>query len=139
MPIGVKLLSSLASEYANGMTSIRGRRVQRLLKREFAGAAYVLIVEVESRGRAVLGLSESGAGFCSTDGRGKSVSVSKWLHGSMEAIEIEFDLLRDSLPVLGRCTIPFSALPRRAALHVPAGSMPPGASHLASLAFQALA
>jgi hypothetical protein len=36
MPIHPDTLSVLASEYVTGMTSIRGRRVQRLLKREFA-------------------------------------------------------------------------------------------------------
>ena len=79
MPIDANALSALAAEYAKGMTSIRGRRVQRLLNREFAGAEYVLIVEVASVRSAVLGLSESGAGFVTTDGRGRHASVNKWL------------------------------------------------------------
>jgi hypothetical protein len=139
MPIDVNALSSLAADYAKGMTSIRGRRVQRLLKREFAGAECVLIVEVASSGSAVLGLSEAGAGFCSTDGRGKQASVSKWLHGAREAVEVQFDLLKDSLPVLGTRTIPLTVLPKRADLHIPAGSVPPEASQLVSVALQALA
>jgi hypothetical protein len=61
MPIDPDTLSSFASEYAKGMTSIRGRRVQRLLKREFAGAEYVLLTQVGSGAAAVLGLSASGA------------------------------------------------------------------------------
>jgi hypothetical protein len=121
------------------MTSIRGRRVQRLLKREFAGAEYVLIVEVASSGSAVLGLSESGAGFVSTDGRGRHASVSKWLHGSKEATEVQFDLLKDSLPALGSRTIPLAGLPGRTALRIPVASVPPEASPLVSLALQALA
>jgi hypothetical protein len=139
MPIDANALSVLAAEYAKGMTSIRGRRVQRLLKREFAGAEYVLIVEVASSGSAVLGLSESGAGFVSTDGRGRHASVSKWLHGSKEATEVQFDLLKDSLPALGSRTIPLAGLPGRTALRIPVASVPPEASPLVSLALQALA
>ena len=139
MPIDASALSSLAAEYAKGMTSIRGRRVQRLLKREFAGAEYVLIVEVASGGSAVLALSESGAGFVSTDGRGRHASVSKWLHGSKEATEVQFDLLKDSLPALGSRTIPLAGLPGRTALRIPVASVPPEASPLVSLALQALA
>ena len=139
MPIDVNALSALAAEYAKGMTSIRGRRVQRLLKREFAGAEYVLIVEVAAGGSAVLALSESGAGFVSTDGRGRHASVSKWLHGSKEATEVQFDLLKDSLPALGSRTIPLTGLPGRAALHIPVASVPSEASPLVSLALQALA
>jgi hypothetical protein len=108
MPIDPNTLSSIASDYAKGMTSIRGRRVQRLLKREFAGAEYVLKVEAGSGTTAVLGFSASGAAFCATDGRGKRASVVKWLHGSTQALETHFDLLKDSLPVLGTesCSVP---------------------------------
>ena len=139
MPIDATSLSALATDYAKGMTSIRGKRVQRLLKREFAGAEYVLIVEGASGGRAVLGLSESGAGFTATDGRGRHASVSKWLHGSKEATEVQFDLLKDSLPALGSRTIPLAGLPGRTALRIPVASVPPEASPLVSLALQALA
>jgi len=138
MPTDANALSALAAAYAKGMTSIRGRRVQRLVKREFAGAEYVLIVDVASGGRAVLGLSERGAGFVATDGRGRYAIVSKWLHGSKEAAEVQFDLLKDSLPVLGSRTIPLAGLPRRTDLHIPAGSVPPVASPLVSVALQAL-
>jgi hypothetical protein len=138
MPIDVNALSSLAAEYAKSMTSIRGRRVQRILKREFAGAEYVLIVEVASGGRAILGLSESGAAFIRTDGRGKQAAVVKWLHGSKEATEVQLDLLKDSLPVLGVRSIPLTGLPRRAELHIPVGYAPE-ASHLVSVALEALA
>ena len=139
MPIDATSLSALATDYAKGMTSIRGKRVQRLLKREFAGAEYVLIVEGASGGRAVLGLSESGAGFTATDGRGRHASVSKWLHGSKEATEVQFDLLKDSLPVLGSKSIPLTGLLRKADLRISAGSVPPEASPLMSVALQALA
>lgn len=139
MPIDVNALSALAADYAKGMTSIRGRRVQRLLKREFAGAEYVLIVEVASGGGAVLGLSESGAGFTATDGRGRQASVVKWVHGSKDAIQVQFDLLKDSLPLLETRTVPLTDLPRRANLHVPDSSVPPEASRWVRVALQALA
>ena len=37
MPLDPARLDSIAHAYAEGMTSIRGRRVQRLLRRELAG------------------------------------------------------------------------------------------------------
>jgi hypothetical protein len=139
VPIDPDTLSFLASDYAKGMTSIRGRRVQRLLKREFAGAEYVLIVQAGSGTTAVLGLSASGAAFCATDGRGKQVSVVKWLHGSTEALETHFDLLKDSLPVLDTRSLPLADLGRQAHLRVPVRSVPPQARALVSMALQALA
>lgn len=139
MPIDPDTLSFLASDYAKGMTSIRGRRVQRLLKREFAGAEYVLMVQLASGATAVLGLSASGAAFCATDGRGKQASVVKWLHGATRALETHFDLLKDSLPVLDTKTSLLAGLGRRAHLYASVGSVPPQARTLASMALQALA
>ena len=100
MPIPPETLSSLAADYAKNMTSIRGRRVQRLLKREFAGADFVLLAQLGSGAAAVLGLSPSGAAVCATNGKGKYATVAKWAHGSPVAIEEQFDLLKDSLPLL---------------------------------------
>jgi hypothetical protein len=134
MPIDSDTLSSLASDYAKAMTSIRGRRVQRLLKREFSGAEYVLMVEV-GNGIAVLGLSESGAAFCATDGRGKHASVLKWRHGSAEALETHFDLLKDSLPVLGTKSSPLAGLGR---MKISSDSVSPQARALVSKALHTL-
>jgi len=106
VPVDPDTLSSLATRYAQGMTSIRGRRVQRLLKREFAGADHVLMVHVGSGSPAVLGLSANGAAFCATDGRGKHASVVKWLHGSTQTFETDFDLLKDALPALRTTLLP---------------------------------
>ena len=139
MPINSDALSSLASQYAQGMTSIRGRRVQRLLKREFAGAEHVLTVQVGFGATAVLGLSASGVAFCATDGRGKYASVAKWLHGSTEAFETHFDLLKDSLPVLSTKSLPLADLRRLSQVRVPEGSLPPQARALLARALQALA
>lgn len=139
MTIDASTLSSLASDYASGMTSIRGRRVQRLLKREFAGAEYVLTVQVGNGVTGVLGLSATGAAFCATDGRGKHASVVKWLHGSTQALETRFDLLKDSLPVLDTQSMPLAALRRQARLHASSGTVAPEARALVSMALQALA
>jgi hypothetical protein len=105
MPVDIDALSRLASQYARGMTSIRGRRVQRLLQREFAGADRVVIVQVGSGASAVLGLSDTGAAICLTDGRGKHASVVKWRHGATQAFEVRFDLFKDSLPVVATLSV----------------------------------
>jgi len=99
-------LTAVASEYSRSMTSIRGRRVQRLLKREFAGAGQVLIVRLQSDGAAVLGVSSTGAAICATNGKGNYASIFKWLHGADDAVETRYDLLKDSLPVLETRTAP---------------------------------
>ena len=139
MPIDPDTLSSLASEYARDMTSIRGRRVQRLLKREFAGAGYVLLAQVGSGTVAVVGLSASGAAFCATDGTGKQASVVKWLHGSSAALEVHFDLHKDSLPVLGSESVPLARLRTQTRLRVPTGNVPPQARDLVAKVLQVLA
>jgi hypothetical protein len=139
VPIDPDTLSSLASGYAKNMTSIRGRRVQRLLKREFAGADHVLLAQIDSGAAAVLGLSTSGAALCATDGTGKQASVVKWAHGSAEALETHFDLHKDSLPALASNALPLDRLRARARLHVPASSVPSEAGPLVSKVLQVLA
>lgn len=139
MPIDADTLSSFASEYAKGMTSIRGRRVQRLLKREFAGAEYLCLVQSGASPTAVLGLSASGAAFCATDGTGRLASVVKWLHGSADALEAHFDLLKDSLPVLGTRSVPVAGLCSPAPVLVGERAVPPRARAWVSMALRALA
>ena len=99
-PVDPAVLADFASEYAKDMTSIRGRRVQRLIKREFAGAEYVLALRLGSGVPAVLGISSSGAALCATNGKGRHATVLKWSHGAGEVMETQFDLHKDSLPVL---------------------------------------
>lgn len=101
MPIDPDALASLARDYAKGMTSIRGRRVQRLLRREFAGAAQVRLVRDGTGTAAILGFARSSGAFCCTDGRGSHASVVRWRHGSTEALESRYGLLKDSLPLVG--------------------------------------
>ena len=132
MPIDADTLSSFASAYASDMTSIRGRRVQRLVKREFAGAEVVLPARVGAGAAAVLGLSASGAALCATDGKGRQATVFKWSHGSTTALETHHDLLKDSLPVLGTQAFPLSHLSALGRLHVPAHAIAPDAHALLS-------
>jgi hypothetical protein len=140
MPIDPEALSSLASDYAKDMTSIRGRRVQRLLKREFAGAEYVYGVKLGDGRWAILGVSSSGAALCATDGRGPHACVFKWRHGSAHASELRFDLLKDSLPVLATGQVPLSALRNGRPMEAEggAGLAPEPAPGLLLLALRAL-
>ena len=138
MPFDAAALSALAADYAKSMTSIRGRRVQRLLKREFAGAEHVLVVPSAGGRPAVLGLSATGAAFCCTDGRGKQARVVKWRHGSIEAVEVGFDLLKDSLPALGTRTLPLPDDARVALMHLQPSSVPPNVRPMLDAATRAL-
>ena len=113
MAIDPSALAAIASEYVNvkGMTSIRGRRVQRLLLREFAGAELVQSVVLDDGQPAVLGLSSGGAALCATDGKGKHASVFKWSSGAAIAVEARFDLHKDSLPTSSSSELDPTALP----------------------------
>lgn len=142
MPIDPETLSSLAHDYAQDMTSIRGRRVQRLLKREFAGADHVLLLQIGGPvARAVLGLSPGGAALCATDGRGKLAAIFKWVHGATDAREMHFDLLKDSLPVVAEQSAPLAGLGRRVhpLSREPVGGHSPEARALLAKALRALA
>jgi hypothetical protein len=125
MAIDPDTLTALASQYTRHMTSIRGRRVHRLVKREFGGADHVLIVHVGSGASAMLGISDTGAAICTTDGTGKHAAVFKWLHDGEAAIETRFDLLKDSLPTLCTASIPLAELRARTHVRSPTESIPP--------------
>lgn len=127
MTIDPDVLSAFAAAYAARMTSIRGRRVQRLIRREFAGADHVLPVRTREGAPAVLGLSASGAALCATDGTGRQAAVLKWRHDGTEALEVRFDLYKDSLPVLESETLSPAALRARARLHGSPASVPTAA------------
>lgn len=136
MPIDSDTLSSLALDFAKSMTSIRGRRVQRLLKREFSGAEHVLIVQTGAGAAAVLALSATGASYCATDGRGQHAAVFTWPIGSTEALETRYDLLKDSLPVLDTKPAPLADLLLQARIRVAPGSVSPRVHALADQALQ---
>ena len=137
MTIDTNDLSSLASAYARRMTRIRGRRVQRLLKREFAGAQCVVVVPLGDS-PAVLGLSASGAALCATDGRGKLARIVKWHHGSANALETGYDLLRDSLPIVGSRSLPLGGALKQALFRISPASIALQARPLFIAAIQAL-
>ena len=139
MAIEPDRLADFAANYARHMTSIRGRRVQRLLRREFAGADHVLLLQDDAGRTAVLGLSDTGAAWCATDGRGPAVSVLKWRHGAQEALDVRFDLLKDSLPVLASMHVPLAAVGRTSRWRIAHGAVPPQAHASARLALRALA
>ena len=139
MPIATDVLSSFATEYTKRMSSIRGRRIQRLVEREFGGAEFVLLAKSSAGEEAVLGLSRVGAAICITDGKGKQACVIKWAHQTSVACETRFDLHKDSLPTLGSEQVPLARLRELIHLHVPAESVPPGAGALVAKAVEALA
>jgi hypothetical protein len=139
MPIATDSLSSFAIEYTKRMSSLRGRRVQRLIKREFGGAEFVLLAKSSAGEEAILGLSSSGAAICITDGKGKQACVIKWAHQATVAYETRFDLHKDSLPVLGSDQLPIVLLREQTHIHVPAESVPPEAAALVAKVLEALA
>lgn len=139
MAIDPQTLSALAADFARGMTGIRGRRVQRLLRREFAGADHVLTVQIGAGARAVLGLSDGGAAWCATDGRGRHAAVVAWRQGSTQALESRFDLLKDSLPLLGARPVRLVGVGGPGPLRVVSDPIAPRVRALARRALQALA
>jgi hypothetical protein len=100
MPIDTSTLAALARTYVAAMTSIRGRRVHRLLMREFARFDHVLAVQSEDGGAALLALAADGsAALCRSDGRGAAAEIAAArLDGA--TVMTAFDLLKDSLPVV---------------------------------------
>ena len=137
MPIETDLLASIALHYTEPMTSIRGRRVQRLVQRELAGAEHVLSARLGAS-PALVGLSPSGAALIATNGRGSQVSVVRWLHHSTEALASHYDLLKDSLPLLRTTSGTLDGPPREVLLSVSQESAPPPARELVVTAIQAL-
>jgi hypothetical protein len=105
MAISPETLAQLATEYADSMTSIRGRRIVRLIKREFGGADQVMIVSDRAGRPGVLGVSQAGAALCTSDGKGPSAAIYSWLYGAAEATETRYDLLKDSLPVVSSARV----------------------------------
>jgi hypothetical protein len=110
MPIDGSALDAVARAYVADMTSIRGRRVHRLLVREFRGFDHVVEAVAEGGVRVVLAVSDDGGvGVCGTDGRGSEAAVSTWPHLPGATVTALFDLTKDSLPVT-RWTLEHPAL-----------------------------
>jgi len=71
VPLDPAKLDSIALAYTEGMTSIRGRRVQRLLRRELADFDTVRRVKGADGGAALLARKRDGTlAFCQTTGKG---------------------------------------------------------------------
>ena len=134
MPIEQEALAALAARYVSEMTSIRGRRVQRLLMREFGGAEYALIGRTGAGAQCLVGLSSTGAAICITEGKGKYAAVQSWAHGGSQATECRFDLHKDSLPLLASSAVQLVSL----GLVVPPGAAPVGAMPLVARVLKVL-
>lgn len=101
MPIDAAALDAIARVYVAAMTSIRGRRVHRLLVRELGGYDRVFPVTMEDGASAVFAISDDGsAALCRSDGRGPSADVARWRRLSGATVTTAFDLLHDSLPIV---------------------------------------
>jgi hypothetical protein len=101
MPIDKKTLDSIARRYASTMTSIRGRRIHRLLMREFSRFDHVLPVVAEDGAVALLALTaDGGAAICRTDGRGAAVDIAEWARLEGVTVTTSCDLTKDSLPIV---------------------------------------
>ncbi len=101
MPIEEAVLDATARAYVAAMTSIRGRRVHRLLMRELSRFDHVLPVTAEDGAPALLALGEHGSvAVCRTDGRGGAVAVAEWARLEGATVTISYDLTRDSLPIV---------------------------------------
>jgi hypothetical protein len=101
MPIAKQVLETTVRAYVDTMTSIRGRRVHRLLMREFARFDHVLPVTAEDGAPALLALGDDGSvSICRTDGRGPAAAVAAWGRLEGATVTVSYDLLKDSLPIV---------------------------------------
>jgi len=136
MPIDRLALAELASRFTGPMTSIRGRRMHRLLMREFAAFDWVLPAWSATGRAAVLGLGGAEAALCMSDGRGPAAPLLRWQLQPLRLQVHHFDLLKDSLPALGAAE-PLTATAAAAWRAVLAEPLPPPA--VRALAAKALA
>lgn len=126
MPIARETLDATARAYASTMTSIRGRRVHRLLVREFTRFDHVLAVVADDGTPALLALAADGSvAVCRTDGRGAAAAIDEWARLDGVTVTTSCDLLKDSLPVVD-WTIWHPGFARAAgALTIPATGLSP--------------
>lgn len=126
MSIAKATLDATARTYVATMTSIRGRRVHRLLMREFARFDHVIAAVAEDGTSALLALAEGGAAaVCRADGRGATAAVSEWARLEGLTVTTTCDLAKDSLPIVS-WTIWHPGFARVAgALTIPAAGLSP--------------
>lgn len=101
MPVDKAALDSSARRYASTMTSIRGRRVHRLLMREFSRFDLVVPAVAESGAGVLLALTEGGGvAMCQTDGRGAVVDIAECSYLEGATVTTSYDFTKDSLPIV---------------------------------------
>src|SRR4051812_7798095 len=101
MPIAEAMLEATARAYVAPMSSIRGRRVHRLLMRELAPFDHVLAVTTDDGAPALLAIGADGrAAVCRTDGRGPAAAIAEWSRLQGATVTTAYDLARDSLTVV---------------------------------------
>ena len=101
MPIDVVKLEKYADEYIQNMTSIRGRRIRRLIMREFGQCSEVRIIETDKEIHTFFGDLENGDAIkIKTNGRGKKAAVCLIKNGNNKIEVRHYDLLKDSLPLI---------------------------------------
>jgi hypothetical protein len=101
MPVDKEALDSSARRYANTMTSIRGRRVHRLLMREFSRFDLVVPAAAENGTGVLLALSEGGgAAMCQTDGRGAAIAIAECSCLEGATVTTFYEFTKDSLPTV---------------------------------------
>ncbi|WP_033289529.1 hypothetical protein [Amycolatopsis jejuensis] len=94
-------LDAVARTYTADMTSIRGRRVHRLVVRRLARYDHVLPATTADGAAALLALSADGsAAFCQTDGRGPAANLTTCGPTPGITVTSAHDLTKDSLPTL---------------------------------------
>lgn len=116
-------LAAIADAYIAPMTSIRGRRVRRLLLREFARFDQVFPVETAAGLPALLAVGSEGFALCQTNGRGKLACIARWAAPDAARITTGYDLLHDSLPALSRSTGAADFRATAASLRLPAAAL----------------
>jgi hypothetical protein len=103
MPMAIErdVLDGIARTYVGAMTSIRGRRVRRLLLREFLRFDHVLPATTADGKSALLALATTGTvAVCQTDGRGPTATLAEWARLDAATVTTAYDLLKDSLPIV---------------------------------------
>jgi hypothetical protein len=101
MPVDKEALDSSARRYASAMTSIRGRRVHRLLMREFSRFDLVVPAVAENGAGVLLALTEGGGvAMCQTHGRGAVVDIAECSCLEGVTVKTSYDFTKDSLPIV---------------------------------------
>lgn len=101
MPIDTQTLDAIARTFVVSMTPIRGRRVHRLLKREFSRFDHVIAAVTEDGAPALLALAQDGrVALCRADGRGATAGIAGWARLPGATVTTFYDMTKDSLPVV---------------------------------------